>query len=307
MTIDVSVIYVNYKTAGLILDSIRSVREKTKGITCEIIVVDNASGDNSESLICSAFPEVIYIRSEKNLGFGRANNLGIEQAKGTCFFFLNPDTLLLNNAIAILYRQLTENPKAGACGGNLLDAEKQPTGSFSRLFPSFGREIASIVYLPAFVFPSPGSKYFNYTRKPLEVASVTGADLMVKRSVWQQTGGFDAAFFMNYEETEWCHRIRRKGYKVFSFPDAEIIHLEGRASGMKESRLFLLCEGQYIYFHKLHGGKKGAKRIYRITQWKNRLRILLFRLLGNRKKVAYWRMKKEVNEKAFQHFSSKEV
>jgi GT2 family glycosyltransferase len=305
--IDVSVIYVNYRSAGLIMDSIRSVKEKTEGIACEIIVVDNASGDDSQSLICSAFPDVIYIQSAENLGFGRANNLGIEQAKGECFFFLNPDTLLLNNAIAILYKQLTETPKAGACGGNLFDERKQPAGSFSRIFPSFGWEIASIAYLSPFVFPSPRSKDFNYTRKPLAVASVTGADLMVKRSVWQETGGFDAAFFMNYEETEWCYRIRKKGYKIFSFPDAEIVHLEGRASGIKEARLSLLCEGQYIYFSKLYGGKKGAKRIYRITQWKNRLRILLFRLLRNRKKTDYWRMKREVNKKAFQHFERKEI
>lgn len=96
---DVSIIYVNYRTSRLLIDSINSVKEKTQGILYEIIIVDNNSGDGSLAKIQEIHPDVITIQSEKNVGFGRANNLGLKKADGKYIFFLNPDTLLRNNAI----------------------------------------------------------------------------------------------------------------------------------------------------------------------------------------------------------------
>ena len=92
----ISIVYVNYKTASLVIDSIKSVKENTTGVDYEIIVVDNASGDYSLDLIRKQYPEVICIQADDNLGFGKANNLALDQAKGDCILFLNPDTLLLN-------------------------------------------------------------------------------------------------------------------------------------------------------------------------------------------------------------------
>ena len=245
---DVSIIYVNYRTSRLLIDSINSVKEKTQGILYEIIIVDNNSGDGSLAKIQEIHPDVITIQSEKNVGFGRANNLGLKKADGKYIFFLNPDTLLRNNAIGELFRFLELNVNVGACGGNLYDEEGNATTSFSRKYPSFLWELLGILYIPSLCFSSRRSLFFNHEGKPIKVASVTGADLMVRRSVLSSIGGFDADFFMNYEETELCLRIHRSGWDIYSVPSAQITHLEGRASYIKQSRLYFLYEGQYIYF-----------------------------------------------------------
>lgn len=301
---DVSIIYVNYKTHELILNSIQTVKGQTKNIDYEIIVVDNHSEDDSLSIIKSHYQEVICIQSSDNIGFGRANNLGLEVAQGKCIIFLNPDTLLLNNAIGILYQQLKSSSSVGACGGNLYDENNNPTHSLGRKFPSYMQEVLSIFYLPSFSLKAPKSYYFNFTNKPLEVAVITGADLMVKKSVLEETDAFDPDFFLNSEEVELCYRIKKAGYKIISFPNAKIIHLEGRSSYISQSRLHFLYEGTFIYFNKIFG-KGGAKKIYRLTQLKNNIRIFQFTILRNIRKIDYWKMKRQTNKETFSYFCEK--
>lgn len=300
---DVSIIYVNYKTADLVLDSIRTVKEKTEGITYEIIVVDNCSADGSVEKIRNAYPDVRLIEAGGNLGFGRANNLGIKSAQGTVVFFLNPDTLLVNNAAGILFRYLMDEKKTGACGGNLTDAAGEPVNSFGRFFPSLYEEFLSVFYLERRPWRYPGSVHYNYTGRPLPVASVVGAGLMVKRSVLDETGPFSPDFFMNFEETELCYRIVRAGYAVTSVPDARIIHLEGRSDYADASRVQRYFEGQYVFFGKRYG-TKGPERLYKLIAFKCGLRACLARLLGNHRKKAYWKMKGETNKQVFHNHRS---
>lgn len=291
---DVSIIYVNYKTSSLIINSIESVKKRTTDIQYEIIVVDNASENHSLEIIQEAYPDVICIQANENLGFGRANNLGISQAKGDYIFFLNPDTVLINNAIKELFSFIKTSKKIGACGGNLYDENNIPTTSFSRYYPSFLWELLSIFYISPIHFIYPASSYFNKENKPIAVASIIGADLMIKRSVLDEVGYFSPEFFMNYEETELCHRIHKAKYKIYSVPSAHITHLEGRASYIKQSRLYYLYEGQYIYFKKTYG-IGGCRLIFAITQIKNYFRYILFLLFNHREKRSYWRMKLETN------------
>lgn len=298
---DVSIVYVNYKTTQLIIDSIQSVKEKTKGLTYEIIVVDNNSEDTSLNEIKTLYPEVILIQANDNLGFGRANNIGIDIAKGDCLFFLNPDTLLMNNAIKILYDYLIGNKEVAVCGGNLYHADNTPAISFSAVFPSFLQEFLSIFYLPITPFSKSKSKQFNYTDSPLEVAAISGADLLVKKEVLEKSGGFDSAFFMNFEETDLCYRIKKCNYKIVSIPDAKIIHLEGKSDYASVSRLTFFFQGQYVYFNKRFG-YLGSYFIYFITQLKNHIRLLQFSILRNTKKKTYWQIKKETNSTVFHSF-----
>lgn len=243
----ISIIYVNYKTASLVIDSIKSVKENTTGVDYEIIVVDNASGDYSLDLIRKQYPEVICIQADDNLGFGKANNLALDQAKGDCILFLNPDTIMYISPISLSH---------------------------------------------------PRSIFFNVSNKPIRVASIVGADLMVRKSVLSQVGAFAPEFFMNYEETELCHRIHKAKFDIYSVPLAKITHLEGRASYIKQSRLYFLYEGQYIYFRKVYG-IFGCQLIFAITQLKSYIRILQFLLLGNPERRSYWKMKLETNRKVW--------
>lgn len=301
---DVSVIYVNYKTGKFILDSIESLKKHTRDISYEIIVVDNHSEDGSAEQIRKAYPQVILIDAGENIGFGRGNNLGIEVAKGKMIFFLNPDTLFVNNAIKILAAHLEKEGCVGACGGNLVDENGTPTISFGRRFPSFYEEFLSIFYLKPWFYNYPKSVSYNYTGKIMKVASIVGADLMVKRSILDKTGYFSPDFFMNFEETELCYRIRKAGYEIVSVPDAKIIHFTGRSSYVNVSRIQRFLEGKYVFFLKKYG-IAGVNCLYALTIWKCILRKLQFTLLANGKKKSYWHMKSETNKNVFKTLFNK--
>jgi len=294
---NVSVIYVNYNTSEMLMNSIRSVKEQTKGVSYEIIVVDNNSEDNFLLTIEAEYPEVVCIQAKENLGFGRANNLGIEIAKGECIFFLNPDTLLINNAIAILYRYLQSSDSIGACGGNLYDENNQPTYSFYRRFPSISQTLMSVFKVSEVYFKAPTSKFFNYTSKPLKVSAIVGADLMAKRSVLDRTGTFDPAFFLYAEETELCYRIAKEGFKIMAVPDAKIMHLESKSPCLSEKRQYFMYQGFFRLFHKIYGGF-GLYFSYCFTQLKNYRKIFIYKLLSDRDKLKYWTSLKQIAKEA---------
>lgn len=254
---DVSIVIVNYKTTDLIINCINSIRKHTKEISYEIIIVDNNSEDDCYNTLKRLFPQdnIIFIQLDENKGFGMANNEGFKVAKGRNVFCLNPDTLLLNNAIKILSSYLDEHHNVGACGGNLYDEDLQPTHSFYRFLPSFFWElnVLSFERLERLLYGN--NRKFNNTNKPLSVGYITGADLMIKKEVLEQTGGYSPDFFMYYEETDLCCRIRRKGYKIMSIPYAEIQHLEGKSFGsgnnnINEKRIEMSERSRLIYYRR---------------------------------------------------------
>lgn len=226
---DVSIIIVNYNTLKMTSECIDSVIEKTEGISYEIILVDNASSDGSKDFF-SNDKRVRYIYNDENLGFGRANNKGIEIAQGRNILFLNPDTLLRNNAVKILSEYLDSHDEVGGCGGNLFLPDGTPGTSFNRSQPSIAEEFNFFFDNRLFDILYGKNRSFNHTLRPLEVGFITGADLMVKRSVLDETGAFNPAFHLYYEETELCMRIHRSGKSLVSVPDAEITHFDGGKS-----------------------------------------------------------------------------
>lgn len=227
--LDVSVIIVNYNTLKMTDECICSVIEKTSGIGYEIILVDNASTDGSKEFF-SNDSRVTYIYNDENLGFGRANNIGIEIAQGRNILFLNSDTLLRNNAIKILSNYLDSHPEAGACGGNLFLPDGTPTMSFCRYIPSLYEEINLLFgEIPNLIRFGKNIR-FNYSHRPIKVGFISGADLMVKHITLDKTGHFNPNFFMYYEDTELCARIKRFSQDVVSIPQAEITHYYGGKS-----------------------------------------------------------------------------
>lgn len=195
------------------LQCINSIHEKSKDISFEIILVDNSSTDGSKELF-QKDKRITYLYGFENLGFGKANNLGLKVASGRNILFLNPDTMLINNAIKILSDYLDEHLIVGACGGNLFDSEMQPALSFKRFYPGITDEINNLLFhIPEKIFYR-NVWYFNNTEKDIDVAYISGADLMVRKSVIDLTGSFAPDFFMYYEETDLCFRISKAGYKI---------------------------------------------------------------------------------------------
>lgn len=260
---DVSVIIINYNTRQTTADCIASVREKTSGISYEIILVDNASTDGSKEFF-ETFPGITYIYSPENLGFGRANNLGYKYAKGEYVLLLNSDTLLVNNAVKILKNFLDKNPDKAIVGGQLINVDSLPIHSYSLLFPSIKYELDRLIF---FVI----SRYAYFARKSwlkrngyMRVAYITGADLMLRRKDIEQLGMFNPQFFMYFEETEMQFRYNRNRKYSYFCPDAQIIHLESASFKVSELKDNLFFRSRNIYYSNIFPTwkKKIADLIY---------------------------------------------
>lgn len=226
---DVSVIIVNYHTSELVTDCLRSLYAQCRGVELEVIVVDNASEPGLQRKFDALFPEleVKCLQLDENVGFGRANNAGAEIASGRNLFFLNPDTILVNDAVSILSGYLDSHPDTGAVGGNLYDEGMNPMLSFRRRYPGIRWELNELLHNWPDRLRYGDNRRFNHTGQPMQVAYITGADLMIPASLFHGIGGFSPEFFMYYEETDLCRRISRAGYRIMSIPEARIQHLEG--------------------------------------------------------------------------------
>ena len=257
--LDVSIIIVNYNTLKITAECIDSVVEKTTGLDYEIILVDNASTDGSKEHF-EKDARVRYFYQDENLGFGRANNYGLKYAQGRNILFLNPDTILVNNAVKMLSAYLDENPEVGACGGNLYDAQMMPAMSFKRIYPGIGDEINNFFFHVPEKLIYRNSWYFNHSGTPIEVAYFSGADLMIRRSILQEHGAFSPEFFMYYEETDLCLRIRRAGFRLVSVPQAQIQHLEGKSfqAGVNTRRLSISEQSRQVFYRRNYSKTYGA-------------------------------------------------
>ena len=260
---DVSVIIVNYNTKALTQQCIESVFEKTTGVEFEVIVVDNGSTDGSREAF-EGDSRLHYIYSVENLGFGRANNLGNEIAKGEYLFLLNSDTYLLNNAIYLLWKQLEDQHKNGdstiACAGAmLLNRDNEIIHSYSR-FPKEGVSLfmgsigSILIKLRLMKNSSPlyNYKYEKFANQPFfYVDYITGADLMIRRSAAQSYGLFDPDFFMYYEETEMQFRYMKHNLKRIIVNSPQIVHLVGKSNtGRSLKSKSTEMESMFTYYRK---------------------------------------------------------
>jgi len=258
---DVSIIIVNYNTNTLIKQCIRSIYKHTKDIQFEIIVIDNASSDGSQLMIETEFPNVLLIESKENLGFGKANNLGVKQASGNFLFLLNSDTILIENSIKVLkeFLEKKNDPLVAAVGCKLLDINRKPHISYGN-FPSIYQELFEYGLSKIF------SKYFKKRLSPSvidsgtqikEVDYIMGADMFFKKTIFDTIEGFDEDFFLYYEETEICFRLNKFGYKIIWNPETSIIHYLGASeknqNGINYWILEQLQKSKILYYKKCHG------------------------------------------------------
>lgn len=286
---DVSIIIVNYGTEGLVADCVSSILEKTEGVTYEIVIVDNASPDNSFAVLeekYSTAENITCLALKENVGFGRANNAGFECTSGRYIFCLNPDTRLKNDAIVILSEYLDHHPEAGACCGNLLQVDNQPATSFRRLYPSIALEFSFMTnYLIEKVLYRGNYKY-NHTGHVIDVASISGADLMIRRTLIEEIGFFDPAFFMYYEDTDLCYRIHKSHYALRNVPEALIYHFEGKSTSRLDRKATLNFNGRSIFYTKHHS------KLYQFTAnciWGTAVLVKALTLLFNKdSNREYW-------------------
>jgi N-acetylglucosaminyl-diphospho-decaprenol L-rhamnosyltransferase len=250
----VSILVISYNTRDMTLACLRSVFEQTTVASFEVIVVDNASGDESADAIEREFPQVRLIRSADNLGFAVANNLAARNARGNFLLLLNPDTLVLDHAIDRLMAFAGERPNARIWGGRTLfgDGSLNPASCwrFMSLWSLFTLATGlTSLCRDSRLFNPEG--YGGWRRDCVrEVEIVTGCLLLIRRDLWDKLGGFDGSFFMYGEEADLCYRARELGIRPMMTPDATIIHYDGASDRMLSAKMTKLLSGKILFMRK---------------------------------------------------------
>lgn len=224
---DVSVIIVNYNTKEITSNCVKSIFEKSHGLSFEIIIVDNASKDGSKEWF-EKDKRVKYIYLPQNIGFGRANNTGYKQAKGKYIFCLNSDTILMNNTLLLFYNKMEESPSTIGCMGTLLlDVNQKIMHSYGKFPDLFG----NLKWKLGFPCEWKDPKYMKDRDDFFfEVDYVTGADMFIRKTVIERCGFFDEEFFLYYEETEMQWRFKQNGFLNYIYTIPQIVHLEGTSA-----------------------------------------------------------------------------
>jgi len=247
---DISIIIVNWNTKKLLLDCLASIFSTIKGVSYEVILVDNASSDGSVEAVQEAYPQVEIIQNEENLGFAAANNKGFHKMLGRYALLLNTDTVLTEDAIEKLFYYMENNPEAGMACGQLLnrDGTKQNSiANFPSLIGLVFNETLLRIFLPK-KYPSKRVEYFN----PIEVESCIGACLMVRKQAMDDVGLLDERYFFFLEETDWALRMERAGWKSCFIPNARIYHLQGQSVGHNVKSRVMFYRSRYTYLKKWH-------------------------------------------------------
>jgi GT2 family glycosyltransferase len=266
----VSIIIVNYNTKHLTYNCIQSIYHFTSDIDVEIIVVDNDSSDQSIEFLESSFPNVMYIRSSTNIGFGLANNLGVRSAKGEFIFLLNSDTLLKENSIKKMHDFFVKNEKSmnlGVVGCKLLDIDLQ-MNSIGDDFPTCKTEITKMILsvipmkykiklIEKFFhhWDSNLNKQYNAEQESFEIDYVIGADMFLRKDVFERFEGFSKDYFMYYEEVDLQKKMAHSGLSHRIYTGTEIIHYEGGSKLPSAFKRMVSHKSRYHYL-KNHDFKR---------------------------------------------------
>jgi len=255
----VSIVIVSFNSGKYLEKCIASVKSNVKDVDYEIIVVDNASEDGSVGMVKSNYTDVAVIENKNNFGFARAVNQGIEVSKGEFIFLLNPDTVLVNNAVKIFYEFMMKNSAIACCGGALFNDDMEPVNSYG-FFPSvrqvifeeFGlRKIFKKYYFKKL---SPGCVLNKNVSAPFTVDYVSGADMFLRKNALLNAGLLDEDFFMYFEETELSFRLKKNNYNSAIVPEAKIIHFEGKSlAGINLEKFKLMIRSEFLFFEKCYG------------------------------------------------------
>lgn len=236
--IDLSIIIVSYNTSDFLKECIESIRKNTNNFNYEIIVVDNNSSDDSVEIIKKKFPQVLVIESRENLGFSKANNLGVEKSKGRYVLFLNPDTVVYKDSLFGMVKFMDEHNEAGTATCKLLMPDGRLDDASHRGFPNPWN---SLSYFSGFSKLFPSSKLFGGYNlgfldlsKTHEIDACAGAFMMVRRQAGEKIGWWDEDYFFYGEDLEFCFRLKENGWKIYFVPAFSVLHYKGVSGGIKK-------------------------------------------------------------------------
>lgn len=259
--IDVSVIVISFNTKEMILECIRSIYEQTNGISFEVIVFDNKSVDGSAEAIKEHFKDVNLIKSEENIGFAKANNCAAKKANGRYLLLLNPDTIVLDEAIQKLYQFAISSPGNLVYGGRTLfgDLTLNPSSCWRKQslwsLVCYSVGLTSLFRNNCLFDPE---SYGTWKRDTVrEVDIVTGCFLLIKMDFWDLLEGFNPNFFMYGEDADLCFRAVQSGARPIINPEATIVHYGGASEKVRTDKMIrLFCAKEALLICHWHPLKR---------------------------------------------------
>ncbi|MEI8305979.1 MAG: glycosyltransferase family 2 protein [Chloroflexales bacterium] len=256
-TLDLSIIIVSWNVRDLLIRALECVYATVQRSSFEVIVLDNASSDDSVAVVRERFPAVRMIVNQENIGFGRANNQGAAIAHGRYLLLLNPDAFVHTDTVDRLVAFMDTHPDAGSAGCKLLYED----GSLQRsvtAFPTVLTELYTTLGLDRAFPQHPAFGHYKLTYWNMDdqrpVDALMGACLILRRSVIDQIGLFDEQFFMYSEEVDLCYRLRRAGWKNYFIPDVTATHIWGGSSRLVPQTTFLRLFRSRVQFFRKHYG-----------------------------------------------------
>lgn len=275
--VDISVIIVSWNARNFLLKCLESLyREQTVHII-ELIVVDNASSDGSAEAVKENYPEVVLIRNDSNLGFAKANNIGLQKSTGRYVYLINSDVEVLEGCFDRLYDFMEDHPDVGIAGPRILypDRTLQVT---CRKFPTLWNTFCTTTGLNK-IFPShdflSSDQMFYFPHDDIRSVDVlAGCFLVVRRDAMDKVGLFDERFFIYAEDIDWCKRFRNAGWEIVFNPEAEAIHYGGGSSSNAPLRFSLEQERATLQYWKKHHGSVAILILLIILFFKHFTRLL---------------------------------
>jgi len=255
--LDLSICIVTLNAQQYLENCLDSIKKHADGLAYEIIVVDNGSSDETTQMLKEKYPEVVLIENEQNLGFAKPNNQAIAASQpGKYILLLNPDTLVYGSSLQGLVSFAEEHPKAGVVGPKVLNGD----GTFQKHCKrGEARPWETFCYFLGLSRLFPKAKFFSgYLQTYLdenethEIPAISGCCMLIRRETFNTIGGLDEDLFAYQEDTEYCVRARKSGWKVYYTPDAQITHYGGKGGSRAQpyKAIYKWHQSYYIYYNK---------------------------------------------------------
>ena len=273
--VDLTVSIVNTNNSAMLERCLRSIEKNTRRVSLDLIVVDNASTDDSRAMLAREFPRVRVLENSERRGFAASHNRALALGTGRYLIILNDDTEIFAECFETLVAFMDAHPEAGACGAQLLN----PDGSLQRTanrFPTFLFGVFEALSLNR-VFPNnpilSANLYADWERDTTRaVDAVSGAALLIRRAAMEQIGLLDERFFIYSEEIDWCYRLHQRGWKIFYIADARITHYGGSSTATRAPKKFHdIHWNSFLYYYQKHFGQPAYLLLAALYQ---------FRMLG---------------------------
>lgn len=247
-----TILIVNWNSRDYVRDCLVSVCATCSGIGSQVIVVDGGSHDGCGEMIAAEFPEIEFVQSPDNLGFGRSNNFGFAQARGDLLLLLNPDTVLQAGAVEEMIHALETSPQVGIVGAHLLntDGSLQMFGIHFLPSPWNCSVDSDVVRRRWWAVKGPPD-----TGPPVVVEAVSGACMLMNAATFRRVGGFSPQYFMYGEDMDLCKKVTSLGLEIWYAPNARVVH-HGGCSSAKEFDHYpvvMIREAHWVYMRLNHG------------------------------------------------------